>query len=296
MNREYRLARLDVAREQAYVTALERMTSGQQVVGTLGPVPTDLVWAAGAWPIPVLSQDDSTRSFCQESALCNPITATIGYAASGKCPLLYAANPILVHAGCSHRLQITKYLPEKTVLLYREGDISWEAQLEEALGVHPDPAAREQVKRQTEEMRKLQETLLRYVQTKQLPLKDWVTLTNGIRFLSDRSEQQEMLSFFCEESAGKKRADTYQSLTISTLYGVDPALLDLLDAAPCGYALQFVGCEERENLVGNGLSLTMTNCIRVNTETISLQLGQIGAETRARLKNTVDKGEENDRR
>lgn len=296
MNREDRLARLDVAREQAYVTALERMTSGQRVVGTLGPVPTDLVWAAGAWPIPVLSQDDSTRSFCQESALCNPITATIGYAESGKCPLLYAADPILVHAGCLHRLRITGYLPGKTVLLYREGDTGWEAQLEEALGVHPDRAAREQAKRQTEQMRKLQEVLLGYVQTKQLRLKDWVTLTNGIRFLPDRTEQLEMLSFFCEEAAKMKRADTVQTLTISTLYGVDSALLDLLDAAPCGYALQFVGCEERENLVGNGLSLTMTHCIRANTEINKLHLGQIGAETLARLKNTLDKGEEHDRR
>ena len=295
MQRNERLEKLDYAREQAYVTVLEYAANGKLVAGTLGPVPADVIRAAGGWTVPLLSQDDTTLSYCNVPKLCDPAAATIGYAKSGKCPLIYAANPVLIHTGCAHRMQIAECLGDKTILLYEKEDADWEEKLCRVIGFHPSDAALQKEKQQTIRLHTLHRKLRDAVKKKSLSLEDWVTVTDGVRFLPDRKEQEEMLSYFVDEMKAIKGTDLSIPIGISTLYGTDPALQKELDKAPYGYDIRYVGCEAPAEETVDCVPLVMTNCA-CSQEKGSITLGQTGPVLRAHLINMLHKGEQDDSR
>ena len=258
MTREI-LDRLERARSEAYVTALTQSMAGRTIVGTLGCVPVELIWASGAWPIPLMSQDDSTLSLVPEHhpPLCDPLQATAGYAAADKCPLIHAASVCVVDINCPRRLELLPYLNHKKVYLYdpeNEQDFfeNWNRDYEVTSPELPH------LYRKT---RELLNKILQQTAEGQCSANEWIVIQNGERFIPDLIECHSLLSRLHTAFQKRPKADTApRRVAISVMDGVDRQVLELLDA--CGSTV-FVsaGCEYPPHDTEGALPFYMRDCI-----------------------------------
>lgn len=264
MNPVESLERLSFARDEAYVTALLKKESGITVVGTLGWVPAARLWAAGAWPIPIMSQDDSTLGFTSDikGPLCAPLRATIGYAKTDKCPLIHASSVIAINTACERREVVLPFLRDKTILRFDPVDYeAFDRSVEEEFGP-VEPEALETAEHRLIVIRMQLEVLSAYVSTGQLSVREWVIIQNGVRFIPALEEQEKILREWIETAKSRPQSKGKAlDLTYVNLDGVDPALWDRLDQQP-GYALHTLACEELPTSKSvTGLPLLQEDCI-----------------------------------
>ena len=115
--------RLEEQRREAYVRAVLRASVTDDVVGFIGShVPLELLNALGLMVLPVYGVDGEILKYSREKGLCPVIDATLTYAKTDRCPLIYSSRLIVVDDGCPIMAREVSRLSGKEVHVYRTED------------------------------------------------------------------------------------------------------------------------------------------------------------------------------
>lgn len=271
------LEELQDARRNAYVSALIAGETGRTVVGHLGWIPTAELWAVGAWPIPIVSQDDTTLSYTKEVSepICPPLRATIGYAMKDKCPLIHASQTVVINTLCPQRETVVPHLSGKEILRFHPSQES--EFIREVYLRFGEPEA-ENLSRVRETLNAIDhnlEVLARHVATGQITFREWAILQDGIRFLPELYEQMTALEKAIHIATQRPARDTKRiALTYATVDGVDAEALQKFDE----YRIELhrLDCEKSADVARIcGLPFLMENCRHIDKqEPFTLHMSQ----------------------
>lgn len=106
-------------REEAYVTALQKMMTGEKLAGVFGKIPLPILYGFGITPIPLYGIHRELIDESPHKGYCDLLRSTEGYALTDRCPFIHSSSLLITDDLCEKRADFIKGIPlEKEFYLY----------------------------------------------------------------------------------------------------------------------------------------------------------------------------------
>lgn len=106
-------------REEAYVTALQKMMTGEKLAGVFGKIPLPILYGFDITPIPLYGIHRELIEESPHTDYCDLLRSTEGYALTDRCPFIHSTSLLITDDLCEKRPDFLKAIPlEKEFYLY----------------------------------------------------------------------------------------------------------------------------------------------------------------------------------